>query len=116
MSWCVSGFPIKLAGMSLSYEQSGVNYDTLDAFKRACQRAAAATTPALALRGRGVGGGAEGVGGRGAGASLREPPDGYVAQGEGGVGTKTLAADAMFERRGGLFYHAGGGDPVATME
>ena len=28
----------------LSYESSGVNYDVLDAFKRACQRSAATTS------------------------------------------------------------------------
>ena len=32
------------AGGGLNYEQAGVNYDRLDAFKRACQRAAATTT------------------------------------------------------------------------
>ena len=35
----------------LSYEASGVNYDQLDAFKRACQRAAAGTAAALAGHG-----------------------------------------------------------------
>ena len=33
--------------MSLSYESSGVNYDQLDAFKRACQRAAKTTADQL---------------------------------------------------------------------
>ena len=33
--------------MSLSYESSGVNYDQLDAFKRACQKAAKTTAPLL---------------------------------------------------------------------
>ena len=32
---------------SLSYESSGVNYDQLDTFKRACQKAATATSDAL---------------------------------------------------------------------
>ncbi|MEY3775425.1 MAG: hypothetical protein RLZZ129_2205, partial [Verrucomicrobiota bacterium] len=31
--------------MSLSYESSGVRYDQLDAFKRACQQAARTTAP-----------------------------------------------------------------------
>ena len=35
----------------LSYESSGVNYDRLDAFKRACQRAAATTAEVLAAHG-----------------------------------------------------------------
>lgn len=33
--------------MSLSYESSGVRYDQLDAFKRACQKAARATAGEL---------------------------------------------------------------------
>jgi len=37
--------------MSMSYEQSGVRYDTLDAFKRACQREAATTVAMLARHG-----------------------------------------------------------------
>ena len=37
--------------MSLSYESSGVRYDQLDAFKRACQRAARPTAAALADHG-----------------------------------------------------------------
>jgi hypothetical protein len=36
----------------LSYESSGVNYDVLDAFKRACQREAATTRHEQCLRGR----------------------------------------------------------------
>src|SRR5438128_2587706 len=110
MPWCVSGFPIKLAGMSLSYEQSGVHYDTLDAFKRACQKAAAATTPALALHGF-----SEPAGVRGESAYLMETPDGYLAHVEEGLGTKNLVADAMFELTGRSYYHAIGVDTVATM-
>lgn len=37
--------------MSLSYESSGVRYDQLDAFKRACQVAARTTSPLLAGHG-----------------------------------------------------------------
>ena len=33
--------------MSLTYEQSGVDYGPLDAFKRACQQQALATTASL---------------------------------------------------------------------
>ena len=33
--------------MALSYESSGVNYDQLDAFKRACQSAAKTTSGLL---------------------------------------------------------------------
>ena len=37
--------------MGLSYESSGVRYDQLDAFKRACQRAARTTAGLLADHG-----------------------------------------------------------------
>jgi phosphoribosylformylglycinamidine cyclo-ligase len=96
--------------MSLSYEQSGVNYDTLDAFKRACQRAAAATTPALALHGF-----SEPAKVRGESAYLIETPDGYLAHVEEGLGTKNLVADAMFKLTGQSFYRNVGIDTVATM-
>src|SRR5438128_2963447 len=69
----------------LSYEQSGVNYDSLDAFKRACQQAASTTTSALASHGltepRGV---------RGESAYLVETPTEYLAHVEEGLGTKNL--------------------------
>src|SRR5438552_4006732 len=35
----------------MNYEQAGVRYDMLDAFKRACQKAAATTTGALGKHG-----------------------------------------------------------------
>jgi phosphoribosylformylglycinamidine cyclo-ligase len=96
--------------MSLSYEQSGVNYDTLDAFKRACQRAAVATTPALALHGL-----SEPAHVRGESAYLIETPEGYLAHVEEGLGTKNLVADAMFKLTGQSFYRNIGIDTVATM-
>ncbi|HEY7119816.1 MAG TPA: AIR synthase-related protein [Tepidisphaeraceae bacterium] len=95
---------------SLSYEQSGVNYDRLDAFKRACQRAAAGTTPALALHGL-----AEPPKVRGESAYLIETADGYLAHVEEGLGTKNLVADAMFKLTGQSFYRNIGIDTVATM-
>src|SRR4051812_31675381 len=96
--------------MSLSYEQSGVNYDTLDAFKRACQKAAAATTPALALHGL-----SEPPKVRGESAYLIETPDSYLAHVEEGLGTKNLVADAMLKLTGQSFYRNIGIDTVATM-
>src|SRR6478672_284163 len=96
--------------MSLSYEQSGVNYDTLDAFKRACQKAAAATTPALALHGF-----SEPPKVRGESAYLIEAPESYLAHVEEGLGTKNLVADAMFKLTGQSFYRSVGIDTVATM-
>ena len=95
---------------ALSYEQSGVRYDALDAFKRACQREAATTTAALAARGfsepRGV---------RGESAYLSETPDAYLAHVEEGLGTKNLVADTMGELTERSFYEAIGVDTVATI-
>jgi phosphoribosylformylglycinamidine cyclo-ligase len=95
---------------ALSYEQSGVRYDALDAFKRACQREAATTTGALGALGfsepRGV---------RGESAYLIETPDGYLAHVEEGLGTKNLVADAMAERTGRSYYESIGIDTVATI-
>lgn len=94
----------------LSYEQSGVNYDRLDAFKRACQRAAAGTSKMLAghvLR--------EPVNIRGESAYLLETPNEYLAHVEEGLGTKNLVADAMFKLAGESFYRNIGIDTVATI-
>jgi phosphoribosylformylglycinamidine cyclo-ligase len=60
--------------MSLDYQQAGVNYDRLDAFKRACQRAAAGTTGALAAHCL-----SEPASIRGESAYLVETPDEYLA-------------------------------------
>ena len=95
---------------SLSYEQSGVNYDALDAFKRACQAAAATTTPALVAHGL-----SEPAGIRGESAYLIEGPDEYLAHVEEGLGTKNLIADAMLRLADKSFYANIGIDTVATM-
>ena len=94
----------------LNYEQVGVNYDTLDAFKRACQRAAATTTGALAqhnLR--------EPASIRGESAYLLETEHDYLAHVEEGLGTKNLVADAMLQLTGRSFYRHIGIDTVATI-
>jgi phosphoribosylformylglycinamidine cyclo-ligase len=94
----------------LSYESSGVRYDTLDAFKRACQRYAATTAGALA--GHGL---SEPAGIRGESAYLIEDENGYLAHVEEGLGTKNLVADAMAELTGRSFYESIGVDTVATI-
>lgn len=94
----------------LSYEQSGVNYDRLDAFKRACQRAAATTTGALA--GHGL---SEPAGVRGESAYLLETSDSFLAHVEEGLGTKNLIADRMLELTGTSHYRSIGIDTVATI-
>ena len=95
---------------SLSYEQSGVRYDALDAFKRACQREAATTAGALAAMGFTEPGGV-----RGESAYLVEAPDAYLAHVEEGLGTKNLVADAMGELTERSFYESIGIDTVATI-
>lgn len=94
----------------LSYESSGVNYDRLDAFKRACQRAAATTTAALALHDL-----SEPPAVRGESAYLLETPGEFLAHVEEGLGTKNLVADAMLQLTGQSFYRAIGIDTVATI-
>jgi phosphoribosylformylglycinamidine cyclo-ligase len=94
----------------LGYELAGVRYDTLDAFKRACQKAAANTVDALAALGF-----AEPTGIRGESAYLIETPDGYLAHVEEGLGTKNLVADAMKTLGAGEFYFNIGIDTVATI-
>jgi phosphoribosylformylglycinamidine cyclo-ligase len=104
-----------LAGMSRSaldaaYTKAGVDYDRLDAFKRACQRAAATTVPALAALGL-----REVEGARGDSAYLIETDDAYLAHVEEGLGTKNLVADAVQAATGKCFYRAVGIDTVATI-
>src|ERR1035437_424883 len=96
--------------MSLSYEQSGVYYDALDAFKRACQKAAATTTAGLAHHGL-----SEPAKIRGESAYLIETPDEYFAHVEEGLGTKNLIADSMLKLADKSFYRNIGIDTVATI-
>lgn len=96
--------------MSLSYEQAGVKYDTLDAFKRACQKEAGTTRAALAQHNL-----TEPESTRGESAYLLESPTEYLAHVEEGLGTKNLVADAMQKLTGRSFYHNIGIDTVATI-
>jgi phosphoribosylformylglycinamidine cyclo-ligase len=96
--------------MSLSYEASGVRYDQLDAFKRACQRAAGATTDLLEAHGY-----HEPSMVRGDSAYLIEADDHYLAHVEEGLGTKNLVADAVQLQTGRCFYNEIGVDTVATI-
>jgi phosphoribosylformylglycinamidine cyclo-ligase len=96
--------------MSLSYESAGVRYGPLDAFKRACQRAAQTTTDLLAGHGF-----AEPAGSRGESAYLIEAEDHYLAHVEEGLGTKNLVADAVRAEGGPCRYRSIGIDTVATI-
>lgn len=96
--------------MGLSYESSGVRYDQLDAFKRACQRAARTTAGLLADHGY-----SEPATTRGESAYLMEAEDHYLAHVEEGLGTKNLVADAVYEQTGKCFYREISIDTVATI-
>lgn len=98
------------SGPPLSYEASGVRYDQLDAFKRACQQAARATAAALGEHGY-----AEPAAIRGESAYLIEAGDHFLAQVEEGLGTKNLVADAMQAETGRTYYREIGIDTVATI-
>jgi len=95
---------------TLNYQAAGVNYDVLDAFKRACQRAAASTVGNLARHGV-----SEPSGIRGESAYLVETPTEYLAHVEEALGTKILVADAMYRLTGKSFYRAVALDDVATI-
>jgi len=96
--------------MSLSYESSGVRYDQLDAFKRACQKAARATAGELSAHGY-----AEPATTRGESAYLIEGEDHYLAHVEEGLGTKNLVAEAVYQQTGECFYEEISIDTVATI-
>src|SRR5687767_10401055 len=96
--------------MSLSYEASGVRYDQLDAFKRACQKAA--KTTAGLLKGHGY---QEPATTRGESAYLMEAEDHFLAHVEEGLGTKNLVADAVYAATGKTFYREIAIDTVATI-
>src|SRR2546429_3725200 len=94
----------------MNYEQAGVRYDMLDAFKRACQQAASTTSGALCKHGL-----TEPKSIRGESAYLIETPDEFLAHVEEGLGTKNLVADAMLKLTGKSFYRRIGIDTVATI-
>lgn len=96
--------------MSLSYESSGVRYDQLDAFKRACQSAARGTAGELKARGY-----SEPATTRGESAYLIEAADHFLAHVEEGLGTKNLVADAVYAASGKNFYREIAIDTVATI-
>ncbi len=96
--------------MSLSYESSGVRYDQLDAFKRACQKAARTTAGELTAHGY-----AEPATTRGESAYLIEGADHYLAHVEEGLGTKNLVADAVQAATGRTCYREIAIDTVATI-
>lgn len=93
-----------------AYRAAGVNYDRLDAFKRACQLAAGTTRGALSGTGW-----TEPADVRGESAYLIESAHEYLAHVEEGLGTKNLVADAMAKLTGKCYYDAVAIDTVATI-
>ena len=96
--------------MSLSYESSGVSYDQLDAFKRACQQAARTTSGLLTDHGY-----SEPANTRGESCYLMEADDHFLGHVEEGLGTKNLVADAVYAQSGKTFYSEIAIDTVATI-
>jgi phosphoribosylformylglycinamidine cyclo-ligase len=95
---------------TLNYHAAGVNYDVLDAFKRACQKAALPTGADLARHGF-----SESPGTRGESAYLIETPTEYLAHVEEALGTKVLVADAMYRLTGRSFYANVAIDNISTI-
>lgn len=95
---------------NLTYAGSGVNYDALDPFKRACQVAAQATAGNIKRLGL-----TEVAPSRGESAYLIEAADHYLAHVEEGLGTKNLVADAMHGITGRHYYGALAQDTVAMI-
>ncbi len=82
-----------------TYAEAGVDYDALDPFKRAAQRAAAMT--GWHIRRFGF---SELMTSRGESAYIIETPEGYLAHVEEGLGTKSLVADEMYRLTGKSYY------------
>ncbi len=95
---------------TLTYKSAGVDYDVLDTFKRACQKAAGRTAAHLAAHGL-----TEVAGIRGESAYVMEAPDAFYAHVEEALGTKILVADAFYALTGRSLYRHVAMDDVATI-
>ncbi|HEY4496612.1 MAG TPA: AIR synthase-related protein [Candidatus Paceibacterota bacterium] len=84
---------------TITYKDSGVDYDAMDPFKREAQTSASRTARHLTRFGfKEVGTS------RGESAYLIEAPFGFLAHVEEGLGTKNLVADAMYALTGKSYY------------
>ena len=95
---------------TMTYKSAGVDYDVLDNFKRACQKAAVGTVGLLHQHGF-----SEPAAIRGESAYVMEAPDAFYAHVEEALGTKILIADAMYQLTGRSFYQNVAIDDVATI-
>jgi phosphoribosylformylglycinamidine cyclo-ligase len=93
---------------TLSYEQSGVNYDLIDPLKVAAQRAAAATGAHLGSHGF-----SEVKASRGESAYVVDVGPFYIASIVECLGSKTLVADEMAKLTGRSFYAGIAQDTIA---
>jgi phosphoribosylformylglycinamidine cyclo-ligase len=93
---------------NITYEQAGVDYGVLDAFKRLCQ-AAAARTAAKDSRINVL------SASRGESATVVEFPMFYAAHVDEGLGTKNVVADIMEQLTGSTYYFSLGIDTVAAI-
>lgn len=89
-------------GKNMTYAGTGVDYDAMDPFKRAAQRAGRETAGNIAR----LNGGEfkELEASRGESAYLIEAAKSYFAHVEEGLGTKNLVADAMYKLTGKSYY------------
>ena len=97
-----------LTQSTLSYEQSGVNYDLIDPLKVAAQRAAAATGAHLSRHGF-----SEVLASRGESAYVVDVGPFYLASIVECLGSKTLVADEMFRLTGKVYYDSIAQDTIA---
>ncbi|HEX6977445.1 MAG TPA: AIR synthase-related protein [Patescibacteria group bacterium] len=95
---------------TVTYSDSGVNYDKLDSFKRMAQGAASETSSLMTIPGFRV---VEGS--RGEPSFIWEEPDSYRSIVVEGLGTKNLVADAIREESGKTYYDVIAQDTVATI-
>src|SRR5437879_1621766 len=93
---------------TLSYEQSGVNYDLIDPLKVTAQRAAAATAGHLAAHGF-----SEVAASRGESAYVVDVGPFYIASIVECLGSKALVADEMHQLTGRSYYDSIAQDTIA---
>lgn len=94
----------------IDYKKSGVDYDLLDPFKTAAQKAATKTDKNITPMGL-----KSAAFSRGESCFLVETKEGYIAHVEEGLGTKNLIADAMYKITKKSYYDRIAYDTVSTI-
>ena len=98
---------------NMTYTGVGVNYDTIDSFKRMAQLTGLETTENIGRLNNGEFLGVKSS--RGESAYLIETENSYLAHVEEGLGTKSLVADAMYQLTGKTYYNHIAQCTVATI-